>query len=268
MKNAVLLFVAGFMAALSAQAQDIIITKKSDRIEAKIVEVTENEVKFKSASNPEGGTITLPTSKIASITYANGNFRSYDQVQDRSAESTTKTSPQKTYTGRGFELGINAMVASTLGTDRKEEACLNLGIGYRFSKNFYWGVNVGVSHFMILTRSRQGSGSNATWVSGLSYLDAVEIGTTLRPTLPLSNGKACLFVDLYAGYVIGEESTALHILPGFMFPLSSHTDFLISAGYMNTIKHVYGVPSFGVKASFVFHGNKLPKVKKPKVSWE
>ena len=53
-------------------AQDIIETIDAKRIEAKILEVSETEIKYKEIDNIEGPTFILSTNKIRSITYANG----------------------------------------------------------------------------------------------------------------------------------------------------------------------------------------------------
>lgn len=53
-------------------AQDVIITKDSNRIEAQIIEITDNEVKYKQLDNLGGPVIVLAASKVASIVFTNG----------------------------------------------------------------------------------------------------------------------------------------------------------------------------------------------------
>lgn len=288
MKKAILLIAIGLLATFSVQAQDIIITKKSDRIEAKVIKVTDSEVQFKSAANPDGSTITLPIARISAILYANGEVRSFGNENDRPPveESVAPPAPKKDRNGGGFELDVNVMLASTSGSERKGGVLSgNLGLGYRFSQRFYWGINVGLTSHPIWKISTVGSGNNATRQYVLQDTDpgGFEVGTTLRPTFPFRSGKAGFFVDFHVGawtYVYydgyddddGYDKTVLcmHIMPGLQYPLSNSTDFLISAGYnMIATRGIEDlVPSFGMMASFVFHGNKLPKVKKPKISWD
>ena len=59
-------------AALCLQAQDIITKTDGSALEAKVLEVSRAEVKYRKASNPDGPVYTLPASEIYSITYANG----------------------------------------------------------------------------------------------------------------------------------------------------------------------------------------------------
>ncbi len=58
--------------AISVSAQDIITTKDGTDIEAKILEVTTHEVKYKKFNNMEGPTFTMPRSEILIVRYQNG----------------------------------------------------------------------------------------------------------------------------------------------------------------------------------------------------
>ena len=64
---------------VSLFAQDIIITKDAQKIEAKILEVSKTEIKYKEKSNLEGPTFTLETKEISSIIYSNGQVKVYNQ---------------------------------------------------------------------------------------------------------------------------------------------------------------------------------------------
>lgn len=64
--------------AVSLFATDIIILKNSTRIDAVIQEVSQNEVKYKKASSPNGPSFILSTSEIVSIVYDNGEVQTFD----------------------------------------------------------------------------------------------------------------------------------------------------------------------------------------------
>jgi len=53
-------------------AQDIIVTKEGKRIESKILEVNEYDIKYKNFENIDGPIYTMRKSEIATILYANG----------------------------------------------------------------------------------------------------------------------------------------------------------------------------------------------------
>ncbi len=58
-------------------AQDIITKKDGTAIEAKIIEVSPSEIKYKKFSNPDGPTFILPTHVISSIRYQNGEKETF-----------------------------------------------------------------------------------------------------------------------------------------------------------------------------------------------
>lgn len=63
--------------AITVSAQDIIITKDSQRIEAKILEISPTQIKYKKYTNLEGPTFIANLSDISSILYANGELQTF-----------------------------------------------------------------------------------------------------------------------------------------------------------------------------------------------
>ncbi len=72
-------------------AQDVIVTKDSKKIDAKILEVSKSEIKYKEADNLEGPTFVLEVEDINSIIYANGKVVLYNNQQ--SVENTLQEEP-------------------------------------------------------------------------------------------------------------------------------------------------------------------------------
>ncbi|MBR4218634.1 MAG: hypothetical protein IKR71_06270 [Bacteroidales bacterium] len=98
-------------------AQDIIETIDAKRIEAKILEVSETEIKYKEIDNIEGPTFILSTNKIRSITYANGKVSLFQDsaTEERnpnepltSLEYITRTGERYTYKGHVMQADIYA----------------------------------------------------------------------------------------------------------------------------------------------------------------
>lgn len=76
------LFFAALCCAMlfqSLNAQDIIVTKQSTRIDAKVLEISDTEIRYKKASNLEGPTYVMSTSEIVSILFANGEVQNMKQ---------------------------------------------------------------------------------------------------------------------------------------------------------------------------------------------
>lgn len=59
-------------------AQDIIVMKKGPQVQAKIIEITANDVKYKRFNNLDGPTITTPKSEIFLLRYQDGRRISFD----------------------------------------------------------------------------------------------------------------------------------------------------------------------------------------------
>ncbi len=102
MKRLLLTLAMIVCAAQVLVAQDVIVTRQAARIDAKILEVSETEVKYKKTSNPDGPVFILSTDNIASILYANGEVQVFEQQQPKSAGEN----PQKSVSDRKFEDGV------------------------------------------------------------------------------------------------------------------------------------------------------------------
>ena len=91
-----LLFIVGFLfgAGLFSFAQDLITTKDGRDIEAKILEVTTTEVKYKRFNNLDGPIFTMSKNEILIVRYENGEnevFQSANRGYYGEKLNTTKT---------------------------------------------------------------------------------------------------------------------------------------------------------------------------------
>ena len=89
MKKTITLFAFLVISSVLACAQDIIVTNSAQRIEAKILEVSKTEIKYKEADNLEGPLFVLGTDEIHTIIYANGKVVLYDNdkpTEDKSEQ--------------------------------------------------------------------------------------------------------------------------------------------------------------------------------------
>ena len=94
-----MLLLAAFCGVFTAAAQDLIVKTDSTKIEAKVVEITPENVRYKRFSNPEGPTYVLPVVEIHYIRYANGETEYYTRsipatpVAERPAAPTAPAAP-------------------------------------------------------------------------------------------------------------------------------------------------------------------------------
>lgn len=74
----------------AAPAVDVIITTDAQKINAKILEVSQTEIKYKESNNQNGPTFTMATDAISSIIYANGKVAVFNnepkQAQPKEAD--------------------------------------------------------------------------------------------------------------------------------------------------------------------------------------
>ena len=77
-------------------AQDIIVTKDSRKIEAKVTEVNIDVVKYKVFANQDGPTYTILKSDIATIIYQNGNVEAFVGASSPAPASAISKSPEYT----------------------------------------------------------------------------------------------------------------------------------------------------------------------------
>ena len=64
----------------TAIAQDVITTKDGNDIQAKILEVTNAEIKYKKFNNPDGPIFTLKKSEVLIVRYQNGENEVFDKT--------------------------------------------------------------------------------------------------------------------------------------------------------------------------------------------
>ena len=81
MKKIFLLFVGLFGSLVVSQAQDLITTKKGEDIQAKILEISSNEIKYKKFSNLDGPSYIINTSEVLMVRYENGEKDIFDEEQ-------------------------------------------------------------------------------------------------------------------------------------------------------------------------------------------
>lgn len=90
----VLIFSLTTMVSIVAMCQDVIVTMDAKKIEAKILEVSKTEIKYKEKDNLKGPTFILGVEEINSIIYSNGKVVLYNQ-KDESTEQPEKESTDK-----------------------------------------------------------------------------------------------------------------------------------------------------------------------------
>ena len=71
-------------AASMTYAQDIIVTTNEQKIEAKVIEISSTQIKYLVANMPDGPVFVLETNEVASILFANGQVKVFDNQYRKS----------------------------------------------------------------------------------------------------------------------------------------------------------------------------------------
>ena len=74
--------------SFTCYAQDIIILKDSKRIEAKVIEINMDNIRFRQSDNMEDPLFTIPKNDIVSITFQNGLIQTFEPTTSIPAQTT------------------------------------------------------------------------------------------------------------------------------------------------------------------------------------
>jgi hypothetical protein len=91
MKKITFSAIATILIMTNGFSQDIITKKTSEDIQAKVMEVTTNEIKYKKFDNQSGPTFTLLKSDILMIRYENGSKDIFNEAQNISSTNNSST---------------------------------------------------------------------------------------------------------------------------------------------------------------------------------
>lgn len=114
----------GFAMCANAFASDVITLQNGEEIQAKVVEVSADEIKYKKASNPDGPTFVAKKSEIFMLKYENGEKEVYKNTPVApAAEKASIWSDEKPM---GFGLYVDPMGFAFCG--------MQIGAEFRYKK--------------------------------------------------------------------------------------------------------------------------------------
>jgi len=169
-------------------AQDIIITKKGERIEAKVITVYEAVIKYALFSDPDGPTFLIMKSKIESLTYANGVVEILENEKSNTAESNVialnTAKPEKIFKNVIKVKPLATVIGAVLGffeLDLQYARYLTPKIAIPVEVDFVGGGNLGMAFgFMtgiegVPVTHRQKSGLYLNALAGVIIYDGVSV---------------------------------------------------------------------------------------------
>jgi len=159
-------FTVVFLAAgiCSVAAQDLIVLRDGDIIEAKVTELSPAEIRYKRFDHLDGPTIVIPANNVLSIRYENGRVEKINAASGAGQKNTQIENPRTTAMATNkFIFGINANGGGALGYiwEGGPGAGINIelgkghfnseinlmaprdGFGFLFTFNYFWPSRIG-----------------------------------------------------------------------------------------------------------------------------
>jgi len=140
-KKGLLLALCVLFVSCACFAQDIIITKDSKKIKAKVVRIDVDNVRYKNFDNQNGPSLTVLKTDVASILYENGEVETFENGQNASGITTvTDNSGLNSATANG-KTTVYIIRNSSIGSLIKMGVeCNDLKIGSTKAKQYVYTV--------------------------------------------------------------------------------------------------------------------------------
>lgn len=105
MRKTLFLLVAALCGMMTASAQDLIVKRDSTKVEANVLEISTEMVRYKKYSYPEGPTYIVPVKDLAYIRYANGDTERYESSVPATPLTPATPRPEVAPGVRQYEIG-------------------------------------------------------------------------------------------------------------------------------------------------------------------
>ena len=144
MKKILLIVVAFIGIGITTNAQDIILKKDASEIKAKVIEITDQQVKYKDFDFESGPTRSVNISEVFMITYENGQKEVFNKLNET---TTTSSSKPKSMTNCakniafGVDFGLGGSFYKLYNLKTKTFFAPSLGIRVTHHFNPYFGVD-------------------------------------------------------------------------------------------------------------------------------
>jgi hypothetical protein len=206
MKKVLLVIVAVIGLGIMANAQDIILKKDGSEIKVKVIEITDQQVKYKDFDFQDGPIRSINSSEIFMITYENGQKEVMDKPNATNTSSSKKQSLRNCVkkTAVGLDIGIGG---------GKESEVFSSALGIRVMHHFnpYFGVDF----FKI------------NWITDVVAQDLLQgLWTMKLQLMPGVRGNSPTFFKCMSVYGAFRLGYGMHVATGYKGTLADGaTDF-------------------------------------------
>lgn len=214
-KVAVLLFALVFITNWAA-AQDIIYKRDGSKVEAKIVEVGPQKIKYKKSDNPDGPDYVIMTHEVMLITYANGQHDTFALTEVPTFKKSKKIEEFGNYLVN-FNIFSMLMARVTMGA----EYITNDGyVGFHAIGGFGLGPTANVRQLKykvgVEVKAYPGAQKRASYFLG--------------PGMEFGSRSQWQWFGFDEPNEIFENYTAGYLVNGFLFNFHKHLNFSVAVG--------------------------------------
>ncbi len=230
MKKTAITIAFVFTCLLSAFAQDIIVLRNADEIEAKVQTIGYNDITYKKWDFQDGPSYQIAQSDVLFIKYANGRKELFynRQTSDNKSSSDEPIYVNKTQKRTLFNIYIEG---GALFSTMEAGPAVNFTFGARFSEFFYAGLTTGFDALFLTDGSE--SFDAATFPFMVNVRSFIPIKHKYYPFLSLSLGADFMTTFQTGYYYQGRYYSVNPITPAFRFRAGAgfeYKRFVIGAG--------------------------------------
>ena len=143
MRKICIMLIALIGFGIITNAQDIILKKDGSEIKAKVLEITDQQIKYKDFDFQSGPIRNLNISEVFLITYENGQREVFNKVNETNASSSKRQSVTNCAkkTALGLDIGLGGSFYTILNEKSTSSFAPALGIRVMHHFNPYFGVD-------------------------------------------------------------------------------------------------------------------------------
>lgn len=181
------------------EGNDIIVLKNATRIDAIIVEVDDNVIRYRKASNPNGPLFSQKTSEIASVIYANGEVQTFSAVASNIEQNQTV---------QNENLSNNNNTNSSESSNKKPQS--KLQYNPRPTDNYIVGITLGYMQKQNIAHDSEDGTEKGSFLLGKkgATSPAMQLGLTINPTFKYGIG---LRTGLFMEYAAEKNATTVEL---------------------------------------------------------
>lgn len=257
MKRIIYTLITLVAGSFASYAQDIIVLRNADEIEAKVQTIGFNDITYKKWDFQDGPSYQVAQSDVLFIKYANGRKELFynRQESDNKSSNDEPIYVNKMHNRTPFNVYIEG---GALFTSMESGPAVNFTFGARFSEIFYAGLTTGFDALFLTDGSE--SFDAATFPLMLNVRSFIPIKHKYYPFLSLSLGANFMTTFQTSYYYQGRYYSVNPITPAFRFRAGAGFEYKRFTAGLGADYMYFGESKIGIILGYLQLGVKIGKV--------